>query len=165
MEKDGWLDQALYAVLNFLNQTWLGITVALVGAFAVAFLAKRSPGTDWEYIKDGPDKLLAGVFLLLAGLKTTPRFVLPTTHIACDTSVDPTTGLPVTGDCRFVTEGTATFVYDYTLGDMVRDFLISLAYSGVAALLGGAAGYLAAVALAKPSGPAPSATPPLPRPP
>ena len=153
MEKNGWLDQALYAVLNFLNQTWLGISIALVSAFAVAFLAKRSPGSDWEYIKDGPDKLLSGAFLLLAALKSGPRLVLPKGDFVCDSVMDPTLGIPVKENCRYVTDSSLTVVYDYTIGDMIKEFLTSLAYSGACALIGGAAGFLAAVALSKVTAP------------
>jgi hypothetical protein len=149
MEKDGWLDQALYAALNLLNQTWLGVVVAFVSACAVAYLARRSPKADWEYIRDGPDKLLSGAFLVLAGLKSTPRLVLPKSDFVCDTVIDPTLGIPVQDNCRFVPQGSFEVVYDYTFGDMVREFLTSLVYSGVAALIGGGVGLLLSVALPK----------------
>ena len=139
MEKDGWLDQALMATLTFLNQTWLSITVALMGGFLVAFLARRAPGEDWAYIKDGPGNLLTGAFLLLAGLKSVPHFVLPKTSFACDTTPGPL-GIPTNSNCRMVSEGTAHYEVGYTFGNFFRDIgvslLIDLIYGGLGVLLG-----------------------------
>jgi len=73
VEKGGWLDQILLAILGFLNQSWLSITVALVGGGLVAYLGRVSPKEDWEYLKDGPGKVLSVAFLLLAAAKSAPR--------------------------------------------------------------------------------------------
>jgi hypothetical protein len=149
MEKDGWLDQAIYAVLNFLNQTWLGVIVALASGCAVAFLARRSPHEDWEFIRDGPDKLLLGAFLALAALKSAPRLVLPKSDFVCDAGVDPTYGLPVQTNCRFVANGDFEFVSDYTIVDMLKEFVTSAVISGACVAIGGAVGLLVAIALGK----------------
>ena len=90
---------------------------------------------------------------MLAALKSVPRLVLPKGDFVCDTSIDPTIGIPVTKNCRYVTNGSLTVVYDDTFSDMIKEFLTSLAYSGACALIGGAAGFLAAVALSKVTAP------------
>lgn len=66
MEKGGWLDQLLLNVLGFLDQQWLGVAVAVVGGFGVAYLARRSPKQDWAFVREGPAAFLSGVFLVLA---------------------------------------------------------------------------------------------------
>lgn len=139
MGKDGWLDQVLVGVLNFLNQTWLSIAVAFVGGLLVAFLARRAPGQDWAYIKDGPGNLLLSAFLLLAALKSIPRFVLPKTSFTCDQAPGPL-GFPVTTNCGPVSVGRPHFEGGYSLREFVRDYTVSLlqdlVYGGLGALVG-----------------------------
>ena len=143
MQQDGWLDQAIYAVLNFLNEPWLGIVVPFVTAGVVAYLARRSPKQDWEYIREGPDKVLTAAFVLLAGVRSTPRLVVPTSHFVCDEGVDDL-GFPTVSRCRFETAGSVHTVIDYTFGDFVREMLTSVVTSVVVGAFGGAAGWLIA---------------------
>jgi hypothetical protein len=139
MEKDGWLDQILLGILNLLNETWLGVAVAVGGGFIVAVLARTSPKKDWDFLKEGPANVLAGAFLLLAGLRSAPRLVLPKQNFVCD---DGGT------HCRFEADGPIQTVYDYTFGDFVREFAVSLVRDAVLALAGAAVGVaVAAVVL------------------
>ena len=141
MEKDGWLDQLLMAVLGFLNQTWLSIAVALVGGAVVAYLARLSPKKDWEFISDWPGRILFGAFLLLANIKSVPRLVLPETNFVCDKELGEF-GIPVSTNCRWITEGTVHTVQDYTLGDWFSDFLSAILQDAVFGAIGAAVGFL-----------------------
>jgi hypothetical protein len=143
VEKGGWLDQILLAVLGLLNQSWLSITVALVGGAVMAYLARVSPRNDWEYLREGPGKVLSVAFLLLAAVKSAPRLAIPETRFVCD-RVPGEFGIPVSTNCRTVTEGTVGVVYDYTLGDMVYDFFFSMVQEVVFGLIGAAIGIIAA---------------------
>jgi len=143
VEKGGWLDQILLAILGFLNQSWLSITVALVGGGLVAYLGRVSPKEDWEYLKDGPGKVLSVAFLLLAAAKSAPRLAVPEWHFVCDRTTGEF-GIPVSTNCRTVTEGTVGVVYDYTLGDMVHDFFFSMVQEVVFGLIGAAIGIIIA---------------------
>jgi hypothetical protein len=150
VQQGGWLDRLILSVLDFLNQPWLGITVALAGSFAVALLARLSPKDDWEFIRQGPDRLLTGAFVVLAGLKSAPRLVLPKQSLVCDRStLDPLLRIPIRTDCHFVSDGPIRTVYDYTFGDMVREFLLSLLQSVVWGAVGTAAGLLTALLLTR----------------
>jgi len=143
VEKGGWLDQILLAVLSFLNQSWLSITVALVGGGLVAFLARVSPKNDWEYLREGPGKVLSVAFLLLAAVKSAPRLAVPDFHFVCD-RVPGEFGIPVSTNCRTVTEGTVGVVYDYTLADLAHDFFFSMVQEVVFGLIGAAVGIILA---------------------
>jgi uncharacterized membrane protein YeaQ/YmgE (transglycosylase-associated protein family) len=143
VEKGGWLDQILLAILGFLNQSWLSITVALVGGAVVAYLARVSPKNDWEYLKEGPGKVLSAAFFLLAAVRSAPRLVIPETRFVCD-RVTGEFGIPVSANCRTVTEGTVGVVYDYTLGDMLYDFFFSMVQEVVFGLIGAAVGIIVA---------------------
>jgi hypothetical protein len=144
MEKDGWLDQLLLGILNLLNHPLLAVVVALGGGFAVALLARLSPKEDWEFIKEGPGVVLTGAFLLLAGIKSAPRLVLPETSFVCDRTTGPF-GIPETSNCRWTSTGTTHLAYDYTFGDFVREFISSLALEGVLGALGAGLGILVAL--------------------
>jgi hypothetical protein len=143
VEKGGWLDQILLAILGFLNQSWLSVTVALVGGAVVAYLARVSPKNDWEYVRDGPGNVLSVAFLLLAAVKSAPRMVVPETSFVCDRTTGEF-GIPVSTNCRAVTDGTVGFVYDYTLGDLVHDFFFSMVQEVVFGLIGAAVGVILA---------------------
>ncbi len=137
MEKGGWLDQILLGVLGFLAQPWLSIVVALVGGAVVAYLARSSPKTDWEFIKEWPGGVLFGAFVLLAGVKVSaPRLIPAEYHIECD-SPDIF--------CGFVVDRQMRYVYDYTVLDYVRDFAISL----VQDLIFGGLGFLVGMVIAR----------------
>jgi hypothetical protein len=131
MEKDGRLDQILLGILNLLNETWLGIVVAVGGGFVVALLARISPKKDWDYLKEGPGNVLAGAFLLLASLRSVPRLVFPKQNFVCDEGGT---------DCRFEADGPIQTVYDYSFGDFVREFVVSLVRDAALAFAAAAVG-------------------------
>jgi hypothetical protein len=143
MEKDGWLDQLLLGILNVLNHPLLAVVVALGGGFAVALLARLSPKEDWEFIKEGPGVVLTGAFLVLAGVKSAPRLVLPETDFVCDRTTGPL-GIPVTGDCRLTSTGTTHVVHDYTFVDFLQEYFSSLGLELVLGGLGAGLGILVA---------------------
>jgi hypothetical protein len=143
VDKGGWLDQLLLSALGFLNQELLGVAVALGGAFAVAYLGRRSPKQDWAYIKEGPGAVLTFAFLGLAALKSVPRLVVPTTRFTCD-HAPGLLGIPEATNCRWASSGTLHAVYDYTLGDFWSEFFGSLLRDAVLGVIGYAAGFLVA---------------------
>lgn len=137
MEKDGWLDQALLAVLSVLTNHWLGILLALVAGTLIAYLGRIRPGNDWRFfLDDVREAILGGAFLLSAGLKSAPRLVLPKTHFVCDETTTPALDglleLPVRTNCRWESSGQIHSVVDYGLGDAARDFFMSLLQEGTA---------------------------------
>ena len=144
MEENGWLDQILVGVLGFLNQPWLAITIAIGGGFAVAYLARKSPKNDWEFIQEWPSGVLTGAFVVLACAKSAPRLVLPTTRYSCDRVPGPL-GIPVTANCHWITDGTLHTVQDYTMADLLRDFFASLVQDAVFTAVGASAGIVVAV--------------------
>ena len=144
MEKDGWIDQILLAILNVLNDPVLAVVVALGGGFAVALLARLSPKEDWEFIKEGPGNLLTGAFIALASIKGAPRLVLPETNFVCDHTTGPF-GIPETGNCRWTSAGTTHLEYDYTFVDFLHEFFSSLALEVILGALGAGLGILAAM--------------------
>jgi hypothetical protein len=143
MEKDGWLDQLLLGILRFLTDPWLGMGVALVGGAAVAYLARVSPGPDWEFIKEWPGKALLGAFLLYSSLRSTPRLVMPEIEFLCDEGTGPF-GSTVTTNCRTELHGEVATVQDYTLLDTARDFALSFAQETAVGLVGAGLGLLVA---------------------
>jgi hypothetical protein len=142
VEKGGWLDQILLGILSFLNQPWVGITVGLGGSILVAFLARLSPKRDWEYISEGPGKLLAYAFIAYAFLRSVPRLVMPKSTFVCDRQPGPF-GIPQTTNCHFVTSGRMHFEYDYTLLDFGKDVLFSI----VQDIVFGSAGFVVGLIL------------------
>ena len=141
VDKGGWLDQLLLAVLGFLNQPWLSIGVALVGGAAVAYLGRVSPKNDWEYISEWPGRVLLGAFVVLANIKSVPRLVFPAWHFVCD-KVPGEFGIPVSTDCHWESEGTIHTVQDYTFGDWAHDFFGSLVQDAILGLVGAGVGFL-----------------------
>lgn len=83
-------------------------------------------GADWEYITDVPGKLLFGAFVLLATLKSPPRYIEPTLSFVCDRGPGPLPGLTVQSNCRFVSSGHGQ-VFDYTFWDYGCDLAVSVA--------------------------------------
>jgi len=124
MEKDGSLDQILYFVLGVLTNPWLAYTVAFGGGLVVAYLARRSPKGTWEFIKEGPAAVLTAAFFLSAGLRSVPRLVVPEHDLVCDRTTGPF-GIEETSNCRFESVGEFSTVVDYSLGDMMRDVVVS----------------------------------------
>jgi hypothetical protein len=150
VEKGGWLDQILEAVLAVLTNRWLGYIVAFVGGAVVAYLARRSPKRDWEYIKEGPGKVLLGAFVVTAALRSTPRLILPETRFVCDEVTGPF-GLPETSNCRFESEGEFKTVVDYTFGDMIKDLAWGALQEFIIGGIGAAVGLLIAIAVPRPA--------------
>jgi hypothetical protein len=131
VEKGGWLDQLLAAVLGFLTNPWLSAVVAFVGAAVVACLARLSPKKDWDYIKEGPGRFLFFAFILFYGAQVgVPRYVPPVYDFACST---PDSGCDVVAKPGY-------FAYDYTAGNFWRDlgisFLQDLIVGGLGVLVG-----------------------------
>lgn len=143
MEQGGWLDQLILGILNFLNAPALAVLVAFGGGLLVALLGRLSPKDDWSFIKEGPGRVLAAAFLLLAVLRTTPRLVVPQGRFVCESAPGPL-GLPQTTGCEYVTDGTIHVAYDYTLADMARDFAVSLGQDAVLGAVGVGLGIIVA---------------------
>lgn len=150
MEKGGWLDQIIEFVLNVLTNRWLGYFVAFVGGAVVACLARRSPKQDWEYIKEGPGKLLLGAFFVSVSLRTVPRVILPETRFVCDKTTG-LFGLPETSNCRFKSEGEFRTVIDFTFGDTLKEFVWGTLQEFVIGGIGALVGLLIAAAIPTPS--------------
>jgi len=140
---DNWFDQAVLFVLNVLNEPWLTGSVAVGTGLIVAYLARRSPKGDWEYIKEGPAQILGGAFVLLALIKVAPRAVTPTFKLSCDRVPGPL-GISVNGNCRWIT-GPFYEKSTYGFGDAARDFLVSSIQDEVLSAAGTAAGIAVAV--------------------
>ena len=143
MEQGGWLDQIILGVLNVLNAPVVAVLVAVGGGFLVALLGRLSPKDDWSFIKEGPGRVLLVAFLLLAALRSTPRLIVPQGQFQCETTPGPL-GLPQTTGCEYVTNGSIQVAYDYTLGDMARDFAVSLGQDVVLGALGAGLGIIVA---------------------
>lgn len=141
MEKDGPVDQVLLAVLGFLAHPALGMSVVFVGALLVAYLGRIRPGHDWAPIKEWPGAVLGGAALLLAGLRGAPRYVSPEYDFTC-TKILGDFGVPRTTDCAFDVTSPGRLEYDYTFGEYVWDFFVSLVQEGVVGALGVGAGVL-----------------------
>lgn len=132
----GWLDTALLALLEFLDNPWLSVIVPVGGGLALGYLARRSPRRDWDRITELPGKVLFGVFLVLAAIKSLPRLVVPSASFLCDREPSPLSGILVETNCRLATAGTFQTVYDYTLGDYLRDFVVFIARDCVLGVIG-----------------------------
>jgi hypothetical protein len=143
VEQGGWLDQFLLSVLGLLNARWLEVLVAVGGSFVVACLARLSPKQDWAFVKAGPGRVLTGAFLLLAGVRSAPRLLVPTTTFSCE-RVPGLLGIPETTNCHWTTHGTLKGVDDYTFVDFWTEFLGSLLREAIWGAVGLAAGFLVA---------------------
>ena len=143
MEQGGWLDQIILGVLNLLNAPVVAVAVALGGGFLVALFGRLSPKDDWSFITEGPGRVLTVAFFLLAVLRSAPHLVVPKGQFECGTAPGPL-GLPQTTGCEYVMDGTVHVAYDYTLGDMARDFAVSLGQDLVLGVLGTGIGIIVA---------------------
>jgi hypothetical protein len=143
MEQGGWLDQIILGILNFLNAPVVAVLVAVGGGFLVALLGRLSPTDDWSFIKEGPGRVLAVAFLLLAVVRSTPHLIVPHGQFECDSIPGPL-GLPQTTGCEYVMEGTVHVAYDYTLDVMARDFAVSLVQDVVLGAVGAGLGIIVA---------------------
>lgn len=150
MEKGGWLDQILEAVLAVLTNRWLGYLVAFVGGAVVAYLARRSPKRGWEYITEGPGNVLLGAFVVSAVVRSTPRLILPETRYVCDKTTG-LFGLPETSNCRFKSEGELRTVVDFTFGHMMKDFAWGALQELIIGGIGATVGFLIALAVPRPA--------------
>jgi hypothetical protein len=135
LEKDGWLDQILLGTLGFLTEPWLTMGVAFVAAAVVAYLARRSPNPDWEYISEGAGRVLFGAFILLNVVRlATPTYVPADFDVQCTEA-----------GCDYVMVSPSQFYYEYTLGK----FWLDLLTSNVQDVIAGGIGFLVGRGIAR----------------
>lgn len=85
MEADGWLGQALVAVVGVLSDPWVTGILAFLSGVLISYLGRLRPGLDWRYLfGDVHGGILGFAFLLSASFKSVPRYVAPERWMDCE---------------------------------------------------------------------------------